>query len=69
VSLYIPKDYSGQGGSFFDMCIVMEEVARVDQNMCVLPQEMMNWGPYMLGELGTTYLKDSTIRGSLPVNA
>jgi len=47
----------------------MEEVARVDQNMCVLPQEMMNWGPYMLGELGTTYLKDSTIRGSLPVNA
>jgi len=57
LSLYVPEEHGGQGGSFFDMCLVMEEVARVDPNLCVLPQEMMNWGPFMLGEIGSDYHK------------
>lgn len=55
LALRMPRAFGGQDAGYVQLCIVMEEVARINPNLC--PQEMMIWGPELLNQFGSEALR------------
>src|SRR6476469_1522230 len=61
--LPFPEEYGGAGGTYFDLCVVLEELARVDSSMAIYrfgtPAQKQEWLPRLcsgeaLGAFGLT---------------
>ncbi|GAA4471770.1 acyl-CoA dehydrogenase family protein [Enteractinococcus fodinae] len=51
--LPIPEQYGGQGGDYFTLCLVLEEVAKVDQSVAITLEAGVSLGMMPLVKFGT----------------
>ena len=51
--LPFPEEYGGAGGTYFDLCVVLEELARVDSSMAITVEAGVSLGAMPLYRFGT----------------
>ena len=63
--LPFPEEYGGMGGSYFDLCLVIEEIGRVDQSLGITLEAAVGLGAMPIWKFGT----DAQRRDLLPALA
>ncbi len=51
--LPFPEEYGGAGGTYFDLCIALEELARVDSSMAITVEAGVSLGAMPIFRFGT----------------
>ena len=51
--LPFPEEYGGAGGTYFDLCVVLEELARVDSSMAITVDAGVSLGAMPIYRFGT----------------
>src|SRR3954452_11265223 len=51
--LPFPEEYGGAGGTYFDLCVVLEELARVDSSMAITVEAGVSLGAMPIYRFGT----------------
>src|SRR4051794_31111889 len=51
--LPFPEEYGGAGGTYFDLCVVLEELARVDSSMAITVEAGVSLGAMPIYRFGS----------------
>src|SRR4051812_40062485 len=51
--LPLPEEYGGSGGTYFDLCVALEELARVDSSMAITVEAGVSLGAMPIFRFGT----------------
>src|SRR4051794_41289794 len=56
--LPFPEEYGGAGGTYFDLCVALEELARVDSSMAITVEAGVSLGAMPIFRFGTPAQKE-----------
>ena len=59
--LPFPEEYGGGGGTYFDLCVVLEELARVDSSMAITVEAGVSLGAMPIFRFGTEAQKQELL--------
>src|SRR3982750_1440225 len=61
--LPFPEEYGGAGGTYFDLCVVLEELARVDSSMAITVEAGVSLGAMPIYRFGSEEQKQQWLPG------